>query len=67
VCATGLCSMYNHDDTPNAEWRVVGTPRDAYSWRVIVTAIRSIAPGDEIFISYGDDYWKARPHLTKQQ
>jgi hypothetical protein len=66
ICATGLCAMYNHDDDPNATWHVTGIPSDPMSWTVTVTAIRPIRPLDEIFISYGDAYWTARPHLRKQ-
>ncbi len=66
IVATGLCSMYNHRDTPNAQWSVQGTPRDPNSWTVVIQATQPINPGEEIFISYGDGYWRSRPHLKKR-
>lgn len=65
LVATGLCSMYNDDKKkpPNATWSVEGQRRDPMSWSVVVTALRTIRPGEEITISYGDTYWKSRPYL----
>lgn len=31
--------------------------------KMVVIALEEIKPGQEIFISYGEDYWKARSHL----
>jgi hypothetical protein len=60
VSAYGLCSLYNHSNTPNARWTVDGIRDDPNSWQVTITATRYINPGDEILISYGSDYWRSR-------
>ena len=31
--------------------------------KMVLVALEEIRPGQEIFISYGEDYWKARQHL----
>ncbi len=54
LLAHGSCGLFNHSDTPNAAFRTT------LSDDVIITATRHIAPGKEIFISYGPDYWQAR-------
>ena len=51
--ALGYGSLYNHNDNPNAEYEV------RYQ-KLIIKASRDIRPGDEIFISYGDDWWTTR-------
>ena len=44
----------NHSDTPNAEL-IVST-----RWKTArIESLRSIKPGEEIFYSYGDEYWEA--------
>lgn len=44
----------NHSDTPNAEL-VVST-----RWKTArIASLRTIAPGEEIFYDYGDEYWEA--------
>ena len=50
----GYCSMYNHSDQNNAEWEVVNEKQ------IKVMAIQPIAKGEEIFVSYGDDYWAGK-------
>lgn len=60
VSAYSMCSMYNHSDTPNARWTVEGDVKDPNSWFVIIKAVRVIHPGEEILISYGDEYWASR-------
>lgn len=50
----GYGSIYNHSNHNNAEW----------VWHddtLIISAIKHINKGDEIFVSYGDKYWNARP------
>ena len=54
IIAFGYCSMYNHSDTPNAEWEVLDTEK------MRVTATQDINRGDEIFVSYGSAYWETR-------
>jgi len=55
----GYCSMYNHSDSPNAEWIVL----DKNTLKI--KALEDIEVGEEIFVSYGDDYWKSRTQLQK--
>lgn len=50
----GYCSMYNHSDSNNAEWDVLNENQ------IQVKTIKSIRKGEEIFISYGDEYWADR-------
>lgn len=55
----GYCSMYNHSDNPNANWHVIN------SEKIKIKAARDIDVGDEIFVSYGDDYWSTREDALK--
>jgi SET domain-containing protein len=50
----GYGSLYNHSDEPNAEY--THEADDAYSFM----AVRDIAAGEEITISYGDEWWETR-------
>ncbi len=59
VVAFGFASMYNHKDFPNAKWDI----GDNY---VIIKCIAPIKKGEEIFISYGNQYWKTREGLEKK-
>jgi SET domain-containing protein len=43
----GFGSLYNHSSTPNAEHR-----KNAADATITIVAIKSIAPGEEIFIRY---------------
>lgn len=53
----GYGSIYNHKDDNNAEWKI----KD----KLIVTALKDIQKGDEIFVHYGDEYWRSRRHMKK--
>ncbi len=53
VVAFGYASIYNHSDNPNAIWTVT----DDY---VVIKAVKDIYPDDEIFVSYGSQYWNTR-------
>ncbi len=59
----GFACIYNHQDDPNADWE---TDEGLAIFRY--RAVKDIAAGDEIFISYnfGEDYWQNRPHLHKR-
>lgn len=58
VLALGYGSLYNHSDTPNANWRL-NEELDMFEF----FSTRDIKVGEEILIYYGNkDYWKARPH-----
>jgi len=50
----GYGSVYNHSDDPNAEY--IHETDDAYSF----VATRDIAGGEQITISYGDEWWETR-------
>jgi len=57
----GYCSMYNHSDTPNATWKILDEEK------LKITVTKPISAGEEIFVSYGDEYWKTRvQHLDKK-
>jgi SET domain-containing protein len=52
LVAFGYCSIYNHSDEPNATYRIINENQ------LEVKIIKNIKKDEEIFISYGDDYWK---------
>lgn len=54
LIAFGYCSMYNHSDDANADWKIINENQ------IKIKTIKPIKKGDEIFISYGDDYWETR-------
>lgn len=53
--ALGYCSTFNHSDRPNVAWRV-----DVDGSQVVLEAVRDISAGEELFLSYGPDYWTSR-------
>lgn len=60
VVAFGFCSLYNHSDHDyNALWEVLSKDQ------MKVYATKDISIGDEIFVSYGDAYWKTRSIIKK--
>jgi hypothetical protein len=54
VLMLGYGSLYNHSEDPNAEY--VHEADDAYAF----VAIREIAAGEQITISYGQAWWETR-------
>jgi SET domain-containing protein len=50
----GFCSMYNHSDQNNADWEAINEKQ------IEIVANQTIPKGQEIFISYGDEYWEGR-------
>jgi uncharacterized protein len=50
----GYGSLYNHSDEPNAEY--IATADDSYSF----VALRDIEAGEQITISYGEEWWRTR-------
>lgn len=54
VLMLGYGSLYNHSEDPNAEY--VHERDDAYAF----VALRDIAAGEEITISYSDEWWETR-------
>ena len=62
IMALGYASVYNHSFEPNADWLVSED-------KIIISALKTIGSGDEIFIDYGwDPYWYyEKGIITKQQ
>lgn len=54
IVALGYASIYNHKDQPTAEWTVID------DYKMIITALDDIPKGNEIFTSYGEEYWSTR-------
>jgi len=55
----GYTAMYNHSDKPNAYWTTIDTNK------IKIVAKKKILPNEEIFVSYGSNYFKDREHLVK--
>jgi len=53
--ALGYGSLYNHSDTPNAEWNM-----DIKKEQLRIIASEDIQEGQEIKVSYGSSYWESR-------
>lgn len=51
----GYGSIYNHSDDPNADYFIYAKRRIAK-----IKAARTIRKGEEIFVSYGEDWFKDR-------
>ncbi len=58
--ALGYGSLYNHSDTPKAEWNI---NLDESEIRFI--AKEDIQEGQEITVSYGSSYWETRQTKNK--
>lgn len=52
---TGYGSIYNHSDEPNADYTINIKKRIA-----TITAAKTIQKGEEIFVSYGDEWFSSR-------
>lgn len=59
--AFGAGSMFNHKNQPNVRFEI-----DTEKRVIRFTAIRNINPTEELFISYGKDYWKTRGIKPKE-
>ena len=57
--ALGYGGVYNHSDNHNVAWKISGN-------KIIITAIKPIKKGEEIFLTYGQDYWDSRDHVQKE-
>lgn len=51
VIGLGYLSLYNHDDKYNCIWNTV-------EGGIYVYTLRKINAGEELYINYGDGYWK---------
>jgi hypothetical protein len=60
LIAFGFGSMYNHSDNPHMTYSYCKEQN-----KLIFTAIRDIQPNEEIYISYGPNWWKSRTDKTK--
>lgn len=58
LVALGFGSMYNHSDDPNLRYFY-------QNGRMIYQAIKPIKKDDELYISYGTNWWHARNNKTK--
>jgi SET domain-containing protein len=56
LVAFGYGSMYNHSDNPN-----LGYHYNQDENKIIYEALRDIKKGDELYISYGTNWWDNRP------
>lgn len=53
VVALGYGALYNHSNTPNADWE-----NNFENKTFIFTALKDINPGEEILLYYGDEsFW----------
>lgn len=60
VLALGYGSVYQHRNQPNARWEY-----DEEKMILKIIATRAIEQGEEIFISYGKDYYQTREQNMK--
>jgi len=51
----GYASIYNHRDDNNAFWYF-----DDHEDIIYIKSLRDIRAGEEVFVSYGQDYWAAK-------
>ena len=48
----GYGSIYNHSSQNNADWSFLDNKR------LKIEAVKNILPNEEIFVNYGEEYWK---------
>lgn len=58
---TGYGSIYNHSDDANADYKI-----NARTKIVDIRADRTIKKGEEIFVSYGDEWFSSRGWKVKK-
>mmetsp|Transcript_93654 Transcript_93654/g.291451 ORF Transcript_93654/g.291451 Transcript_93654/m.291451 type:complete len:264 (+) Transcript_93654:56-847(+) len=60
ILGLGFATMHNHADVPNTG--VLWERSERHGGAIVGTfyALRSIKRGEELFISYGDDWWASR-------
>ena len=58
---TGFGSIYNHSVDPNADYTINIKNKVA-----TIKAARTIRKGDEIFVSYGDEWFSSRGFESKE-
>ena len=60
VIALGYGSLFNHHDDPHIEF-------DIMDRKISYTTIKDIKPNEEVFISYGDDWWRNRKGKKEEE
>jgi hypothetical protein len=60
LIAFGYGSMYNHSDDPQMIYEY-----DADTKQIIYKAIKDIKANEELYISYGENWWTGRNYKTK--
>lgn len=58
---TGFGSIYNHSDEPNADYTI-----NVHKRLATFKAAKRIAKGEEIFVSYGDEWFSSRGLQCKE-
>lgn len=58
---TGFGVIYNHSEDPNADYKINAKRRIA-----TIVAMRTIKKGEEIFVSYGDEWFSSRGFKEKK-
>ena len=61
LVAFGYCSIYNHKDDPNANWEVLNENQ------MQIKVVKPIQKGEEIFVSYGSEYFNKRKHIVQNK
>ena len=59
--ALGNGGVFNHSNSPNARHELTAKLKELH-----VFAVKNICVGDEIFISYGPNYFKTRQNLKQK-
>ncbi|MDR3491983.1 MAG: SET domain-containing protein-lysine N-methyltransferase [Gammaproteobacteria bacterium] len=62
VLLTGFGSIYNHSDDPNADYDI-----NKKKHLAVIKADRTIQKGEEIFVSYGDEWFSSRGLKPKKK
>ncbi len=58
---TGFGVIYNHSDDPNADYNIYAKRKLA-----VIKAARTIRKGEEIFVSYGEEWFTSRNMIEKK-
>ena len=61
ILALGYVSLYNHDDNHNVLYYM----HDSNEW-FIIEAKRNISKGEELNVTYGEEWWTDRPQILKK-